>query len=51
MHSIHTSAISVAIIAASAKMYRMILSHFGQCALQFSARFMPVTEPSLMLND
>jgi len=46
-----TSAISVAIIAASANRYRMIFSHHGQCALTFCARSIPVTDPSLMHND
>ena len=38
---------SVAIIAASANIYRRIFNHLGRFALQCSARFMPVTVPNL----
>lgn len=46
-----TSAISVAIIAASANRYSTTFNHLGQCSLQFSAKFIPVTDPSLMHRD
>lgn len=42
------SAISVAIIATSAKMYRMKLSQRGRKARQASAKLSPETVPSLM---
>ena len=47
----HTSAISVAIIAASANKYKVMVSHFGKCFRQFSAKFRPVTLPSLIQRD
>lgn len=43
-----TSAISVAIIAASAKTYKHTVNQFGNSRRQTSARFRPVTLPSLI---
>lgn len=43
-----TSAMSVAIIADSANIYRMMTNHLGRCLRQFSARLRPVTLPSLI---
>lgn len=46
-----TSAISVAMMAASAMMYRKMFSHRGRKARHAWARLSPLTVPSLMARD